>query len=154
MRPSNHPGYIIPQDTAPDDTGTDAIIGLPISQDEIDELLYGENRPTGERLDRLKELAEDLRTRKAGEIGDNDAATLLGSIEQTISSLEAKSRHASEKGMLAGDPLDHRETLSPDSDELDMIEEEDEESVEDDIGVLDEEEWADDDAIDARKGVH
>jgi hypothetical protein len=142
MRPSNHPGYIIPQDTAPDDTGTDAIIGLPISQDEVDELLYSEDRPTEERLDRLRELADDLRTRKAGEIGDNDAATLLGSIEETISSLEAKSRNASEPGMLDGDPLDHRETLSPDSDELDLIEEEDEESVEDDIGADGEDETA------------
>jgi hypothetical protein len=154
MRPSNHPGYIIPQDTAPDDTGTDAIIGLPISQDEVDELLYSEDRPTEERLDRLRELAEGLRTRKAGEIGDNDAATLLGSIEQTISSLETKSRNPGEPGMLDDDPLDHRETLSPDSDELDTIEEEDEDSVEDDIGVLDEEEWAEDDAIDTQKGVH
>jgi hypothetical protein len=135
MRPSNHPGHIIPQDTAPTDAVGDVITGLPISQDEIDELMYGEDRPTEDRLDRLRELADDLRTRQAGEVGDDDAANLLSSIERAISALETKSAFVGEPGMLDEDPLDHRETLAPDSDELDEIEEEDEESVEDDIGA-------------------
>jgi hypothetical protein len=134
MRPSNHPGHIIPQDTALNDAVGDVITGVPISQNEIDELMYGEDRPIEERLDRLRELADDLRARQVGEVGDDDAATLLGAVERAVASLTAKSEYVGEPGMLDEDPLDHRETLSPDSDELEEIEEEDEESVEEDVG--------------------
>lgn len=127
MRPSN-PGHIIPQDTATSDAVGDVITGLPVSQDEIDELTYGEDRPAEERVARLRELADDLRERAAGEMGDDDAASLVASIEQAISTLETKAQYAGEPGMLEEDPLDHRETLAPDSDELEEIEEEDEES--------------------------
>jgi hypothetical protein len=144
---STNPGHIIPQDTATNDSVGDVITGLPISQDEIDELMYGEDRPAEERIGRLRELADDLRVRAAGEIGDDDAATLLGSIERAISTLETKSQYVGEPGMLDEDPLDHRETLAPDSDELEEIEEEDEESVEDDIGTnaFDRDDFEDDD---------
>lgn len=147
MRPSNHPGHIIPQDTAPSDAVGDVITGLPISQNEIDELLYGEDRPAEERLLRLRELSDDLRARAAGEIGDDDAAELLGSVQQAIATLDTKTDFAGEPGMLDDDPLDHRETLSPDSDELEAIEEEDEASVEDDVGALDREGRQDEDDI-------
>lgn len=145
MRPSNHPGRIIPQDTAPSDAVEDVIAGLPISQNEIDELLYGEDRPAEERLDRLRELADDLRARAAGEVGGDDAETLVAEIERTISTLETKTRHAPEPGALDDDPLDHRETLSPDSDELEEIEDED--SIEDDIGADAERYEDEDDAL-------
>ena len=135
---SNNPGHIIPQDTATDDSTGDVITGLPISQDEIDELIYGEDRPADDRIARLRELADDLRERTAGEMSDDDAATLLAALERAISTLETKAKYAGEPGMLDEDPHDHRETLSPDSDELEEIEEEDEESIADDIGSDDE----------------
>ena len=55
------------------------------------------------------------------------------------------------------DPLAHRETLSPDSDELEKIEESDAASFTDGSEplpdeVLDPEEWADDDGFDAWPG--
>lgn len=150
MKPSNHPGHIIPQDTATNDSVGDVITGLPISQDEIDELMYGEDRPAEERIDRLRELADNLRERTAGEIGDDDAATLLAAIERAISVLVTKAQYVGEPGMLDEDPLNHRETLAPDSDELEEIEEEDEESIEDDIGEaeFDRDDFDDDDEDD------
>ena len=58
---------------------------------------------------------------------------------------------------MADDPLNHRETLSPDSDELEAIEEDDEASLSDgseplDDDVLDPEEWSEDDS-DVDRGV-
>jgi hypothetical protein len=55
------------------------------------------------------------------------------------------------------DPLNHRETLSPDSDELEAIEEDDEASLSDgseplEDEVLDPEEWSEDD-LDVNRGV-
>ncbi|HHY48842.1 MAG TPA: hypothetical protein GYA10_03760, partial [Alphaproteobacteria bacterium] len=148
MRPSNHPGHIIPQDTGPNDAGDDVITGLPISQAEIDELTYGEDRPLEERLDRLRELANDLRVRAAGEVADNDAETLIASIERAITALESRADDPGEPGALEEDPLDHRETLAPDSDELAEIEEDDEESIEDDIGEIDEDDERNDERDD------
>ena len=79
--------------------------------------------------------SKQLNAYAAGEIGGDDARTLIASIEAAISTLDSKSHRAAEPGFLDEDPLDHRETLSPDSDELEDIEEEDEESVEDDVGA-------------------
>ena len=132
MRPSNHPGHVLPQDTQPGDANEEVIAGQPVSLNEVDDLLYGEDRPADQRLDRLRELAEEQRNRAAGEIGDDDARSVLGEIERAIATLDA--RNGTAPGMVFDDPHDHRETLSPDSDELGAIEEEDEESVEDDIG--------------------
>ncbi|HQZ11313.1 MAG TPA: hypothetical protein PK286_00375 [Devosia sp.] len=141
---ANHPGRIIPQDTATDDSVADVITSLPISQDEIDELVYGEDRPAGERIERLRDLAADLRERTSGEMGDNDAATLLASVERAIGLLRSKVRFPGDPGMLQEDPRDHRETLSPDSDELEAIEEEDEDSIEADGLAEDDDEGEDD----------
>jgi hypothetical protein len=125
MRPSNHPGHVLPQDTAPGDANEEVIIGQPVSLNEVDDLLYGEDRPADLRLDRLRELADDMRARAAG--------VTLRELERAITTLEARDRDA-RPGMVFDDPLDHRETLAPDSDELEEIEEEDEQSIADDIG--------------------
>ena len=82
----------------------------------------------------MRELAGDLRAFAAGEVDGEDVRTLIASIEEAIGTLETKARFVGEPGMLDEDPLDHRETLSPDSDEYGEIEQGDEESVEDDIG--------------------
>jgi hypothetical protein len=134
MRPTNHPGHILAQDTQPGDANEEVNVGQPVSLNEIEDLLYGDDRPAEHRLDRLRELAEELRVRAAGDIADDDAGAVLQEVERAIATLEAKSQFVGEPGALDEDPLAHRETLSPDSDELEEIEEEDEESVEDDIG--------------------
>jgi hypothetical protein len=139
MRPTNHPGRVLPQDTRPGDAGDEVNVGQPVSLNEVEDLLYGDDRPAEHRLDRLRELAGELRARSAGDIADDDAGAVLAEIERAIATLEAKSRVAGEPGVLDEDPLDHRETLAPDSDELEEIEEEDEESIEEDIGEIEEE---------------
>ncbi len=155
MRPSNHPGRIIPRDTAPGDAMDEVLADLPFSRDEVDDLLFGsDQRPSAERLDRLRELAEHLRVRAAGDFGNGDVASLLGEVEDAIGEIEAGERTGGIQG-IAGDPADHRETLSPDSDELEEIEEEDEESLdglrrldgaeEDEIGQDDEDDEDDED---------
>src|SRR5690606_9366940 len=95
---------------------------------------------------RLRELAEHLRVRAAGDLTDGDPRSLLGEVENAISALESDERRW-EQGM-PEDPADHRETLSPDSDELEEIEEEDEESIEDDIVELDDDEDAEEEGED------
>jgi hypothetical protein len=139
MRPTNHPGHVLPQDTRPGDANDEVNVGQPVSLNEVEDLLYGDDRPAEHRLERLRELAGELRDRAAGDIADDDAGSVLAEIERAIATLEAKSRFVGEPGVLDEDPLDHRETLAPDSDELEEIEEEDEESVEEDIGEIEDE---------------
>lgn len=155
MRASNHPGRILPQDTGPGDAEDEVLPGLAISVGEVQELLYGDDRPVEARIDRLRELAEELRAWATGEVADTDAASLLSEIEWAIGELQAKRGHSSEPGALAVDPLEHRETLAPDSDEREALEDADEESVEDDIGeVLAPGEWEEGDGFDPDRGVH
>jgi hypothetical protein len=139
MRPTNHPGHVLPQDTRPGDANDEVNVGQPVSLTEIEDLLYGYDRPAEHRLERLRELAGELRDRAAGDIADDDVGAVLAEIERAIATLEAKTRFVGEPGALDEDPLDHRETLAPDSDELEEIEEEDEESIEEDIGEIEDE---------------
>ena len=135
MSPTNHPGRIIARDTAPQDGDDEVLAELPFSQDEVDELLYGsDNRPAGERLDRLRELAEHLRERQAGDLGDGDPASLLRVVLTAIGEIEEGGAYGGGNGPSA-DPLDHRETLAPDSDELEAMVVEDDASIEEDIGA-------------------
>jgi hypothetical protein len=171
MRASNHPGRILPQDTAPGDAADEMNTGLAVSQTEVEDLLYGDDRPVAARIDRLRELGEELRTRSAGDIADNDARALYAEIERAISALSTDEDNAGDPDMLDGvmdvDPLDHRETLSPDSDELEEIEEVDLESLDelddddeafgadlDDEDLDDDDDDADDLDGDASNGRH
>jgi len=134
MRPTNHPGHIIARDTDPADGNEEVLSELPFSLEEVNELLYGEDRSADERIERLRELAGHLRQLDAGDLADGDPRSLLTEVEGAISTLETKQGFAGEPGALDDDPLNHRETLAPDSDELEEIEKDDDESVEDDIG--------------------
>lgn len=129
MAASNRPGHILPQDTAPGDANDEVITGQAVSFSEVADLLYGDDRPLEQRIDRLRELGEEVRARASGEIVDDDARGLLDQIEDAIASLEGKSDRPGEPGVLVEDDRDHRETLAPDSDELDEIEREDEASL-------------------------
>jgi hypothetical protein len=155
-----HPGRILPQDIIPEDGGGDMLTAFPVSQAEIEDLLYGEDRPASERVARLTEIADTLRTEEAGDF-DNDASRLLAEIDAAIAritgALDRELGLEADAPTMDGDPLDHRETLSPDSDELEAIEEDDEASLTDgneplDDGVLDPEEWSED-GFDVERGV-
>jgi len=156
-----HPGRVLPQDVAPQDGSGDMMTALPISQAEIEDLLYGDDRPAAERVERLSELADSLRNREPGDFGDNDPGGLLAEIERAIArltgALERDPDLEFDETTMDDDPLNHRETLSPDSDELEAIEDDDEASLSDgseplDDDVLDPEEWSEDDS-DVDRGV-
>lgn len=157
-----HPGRIVPQDLVPDDGSGDSLTALPVSQSEIDDLLYGDDRPEAERLERLRELAGQLRQQEPGDFGDGDPRALVGEIDEAIARLsgdiERDPDMVYDEPSMDGDPLNHRETLSPDSDELEEIEDEDEASLSDDTeplsdDVLDPEEWDDGDGFNVDRGV-
>ena len=97
---------------------------------------------------------------QSGDFGDN-AVRLLTEIEGAIArltgALEPHADGEADDPTMDGDPLNHRETLSPDSDELEAIEEDDEASLTDgseplDDDVLDPEEWSED-GSDVERGV-
>jgi hypothetical protein len=135
-----HPGRIIPQDLVPEDGSGETLTALPFGQAEIDELLYGDDRPPGERIERLQELAAQMRDQEPGDFGGGDTKALLGEIDEAIARLVGNMDRdpdlVFDDVSTDDDPLNHRETLAPDSDELEEIEEEDEESVRDDADPL------------------
>jgi hypothetical protein len=158
---SAHPGRLLAQDVVPEDGGGDMITAQPISQAEVEDLLYGDDRPAAERVERLTELADNLRNQEPSDFGDNDPRRLLAEIEAAIARINAALERDPDvefdEPTIDGDPLDHRETLSPDSDELEAIEEDDEASLTDgseplEDDVLDPEEWSED-GSDVERGV-
>lgn len=157
-----HPGRVLPQDIAPQDGGGEMMTALPFSQAEIDDLLYGDDRPPAERLARLNEIAEHLRGDEPADFGDDDPGRLLAEIDRATARITGSldrdpDAEATDEPTMSDDPLNHRETLSPDSDELEAIEEDDEASLTDgseplEDEVLDPEEWSEDN-FDVERGV-
>jgi len=157
----DHPGRIMPQDLLPQDGGGDMLTALPISQAEIDELLYGDDRPPQERIARLQELAAQMHEQEPGDFGDGDPRALLLEIDEAVARLSGDLDRdpdlAFDEVSTDDDPLNHRETLSPDSDELEEIEDDDTASLSDGAepladDVLNPEEWSDD-GFDPNRGV-
>ncbi|MDF2799470.1 MAG: hypothetical protein K0R85_2214 [Devosia sp.] len=143
--PTNHPGSILPQDTEPADAVDEVIVGQPISQDEVDDLLYGEDRPAGERVDR-DPLLDEI---------DRAIAELSGSLSDADDEFD----YGNATGVLAQDPDDHLDALSPDdvdgraaitgeAADIDPLDDD-----EDEPEPLDEAEWEEDDGFDPEKGV-
>jgi hypothetical protein len=79
----------------------------------------------------------------------------IAEIDQRIAELQGDENLGETAGTIDVDPLAHRETLAPDSDELEAIEEEDEASLDEEDEWLDEEEEAEDEdqAADYRDAV-
>jgi hypothetical protein len=157
-----HPGRVLPQDVVTPDGGGDMMTALPVSQSEVEELLYGDDRPASERIERLQELAAQLRDKQPADFGDNDPGALLGEIDAAIARLSEGFERELDvefgEPTMDDDPLDHRETLSPDSDELEEIEDDDTASLSDgseplDDDVLDPEEWSEGDGVNVDRGV-
>lgn len=163
---NGHPGRILPQDVTAQDGWGEMLTALPISQAEIEELLYGDDRPPDERIQRLQELAGQLRDDIPGDLGDGDGlpdtSALLLEIDEAVARLQGDVNRdpdlAFDDVSADDDPLNHRETLSPDSDELEEIEEDDEASLTDGSEplpdeVLDPAEWDDGDGVNVDRGV-
>ena len=121
------------QDTRNDGDGEQVIIAQPLSQAEIDELLYSDEFPREERLARLRQVRLDLSEQEASDFGSDDPGALLGMVNGAIAALESDVGESMDAASVDHNPEDHRETLSPDSDELEAIEEADEASLSDDI---------------------
>lgn len=129
------------QDTRNDGDGEQVLIAQPLSQAEIDELLYSDEFPREERLARLRQVRLELSEQEASDFGSDDPGSLLGVVNEAIAALEDGVGESMDASSVDHNPEDHRETLSPDSDELDAIEQADEESLSDDVvenDVLDE----------------
>lgn len=130
-----HPGRVLPQDLVSPDGSGDMLTALPVSQSEIEELLYGDDRPVSERIGRLRELSAQLRDQEPGDFGDNDPGALANEMDEAVARLTGDFDRdlgvVSDAPTMDDDPLNHRETLSPDSDELEEIEEDDEASLTD-----------------------
>lgn len=143
MTPTNYRDDVLPQDTAENDSTIDIgpATSQPLSEAEIDDLLYGEGRTTEERLELLRALRDDLLDREGGDFGEGDPGDLVAEIDARISELE-NDEETGEAGVYDTDPLAHRETLAPDSDELEDLDEDEEDSLDEEDEWLDAEERA------------
>lgn len=119
--PQNHGhGTLLPQETNFDNADQPGI-AQPVSQTEVEELLYGDDRPVDERLARLREMREEIAIRESGDWGDEDPAALLEEIDRAILALDADLDQADETEdyvtltpVLERNPDDHLDALSPD----------------------------------------
>jgi hypothetical protein len=154
---------IIAQDDHFGDENEPSGLDQPISPAEIDDLLYNEDLGVEERLTQLRRYRADLGADRNADFGGGDTRVLLDQIAGAIAELEGDSEAATGEGDLDSDPLDHRETLAPDDDDLLDLEALDGDEDEDDLiadeetdleRVLDPREWdADHDGFDSEKGV-
>jgi hypothetical protein len=121
---------VVSQDNRNNGDGEQVLINQPMSQSEIDELLYSDVFSRDERLARLREIREELSDQEASDFGSDDPGALLGQVIEAIAALEGDLGESMDPASVDHNPEDHRETLSPDSDELEAIEAADEASLE------------------------
>ncbi|HTO28834.1 MAG TPA: hypothetical protein VL017_09615 [Devosia sp.] len=144
----DHHGTVVPQDTNFDNADQPGI-AQPYTQSEVEELLYGGDRPASERLALLRELRNESAIRESGDWGDQDPAAMLDEIDRAIDELSATIANADDNGDFAGlattfdnDPADRLDTLSPDDEETRQAIEGDEAFFDDeDDESLEEETW-------------
>ncbi len=160
----DHHGTMVPQDTNFDNADQPGI-AQPYSQTEIEDLLYGDDRPASERLARLRELRDEAAVRESGDWGDQDPAAMLEEIDRAIDELSATMANSDEMDdAYAGletsydnDPDDRLDALSPDDVDARHAIESDEDfydEEEDELTPLDEAEWDEGDDFRPEKGVH
>lgn len=127
---------------------------LHVTQDDIDELLFSGQWSVEERLARLEQLRSELLGLSTPEAGGNDPRDMIGAINEAIRRLGSGEEVGPDPLLVDHDPLWHRETLAPDSDELADLQALDTAEEDDDLGhPLDEKEWIDGDGFDPEKGV-
>lgn len=111
-----HEGRVIPVDQAMGDDANPMAALMPISIDEVNDYLYDESRPAEERLDRLREIRDELSGLDASDTM-GDVHSLRGEIERAIATLEDSDRSAPEDAATSFDPSDHIEAQSPDDED-------------------------------------
>lgn len=162
MAQMHHRGTLVPQETN-FDNADQAGIAQPYSQSEIEDLLYGDDRPVNERLARLREMRDEEATRESGDWGDQDPAAMLSEIDRAIEELsgdrEASDANFGIEDVVLDDPANHSHALSPD--DVDALRElsgeglDDEEEAfyeEDEDGPADDDHWAGSEEF--RRDVH
>jgi hypothetical protein len=122
-QPNPRHGTILPQSNGFDGSEDSPGIAQPISQSEIEDLLYNDERPVDERIDRLRELRDEAAIRASGDNG-SDAWILLRELENALDLLiqdeeaaDGNSEFAVFDAAYEVDPADHLEALSPDDED-------------------------------------
>ena len=160
----DHHGNMVPQETNFDNADQPGI-AQPYTQSEVEELLYGDDRPASERLERLHELRAESAIRESGDWGDQDPAAMLDELDRAIDELSATIANADDGDDYAGlapsfdnDPADRLDALAPDDvDARHAIESDDEffdDEDEDELTPLDATEWDEGDEFKPERGVH
>ena len=163
MSQIHHRGTLVPQEINFDNADQPGI-SQPYSQAEVEELLFGDDRPVAERLERLREIRSELANRESADWGDEDPAALLGEVDRAIDALGTDEDNADETDdyanlssalvqdptldSLAPDDIDAREAIASEDEDIHLDDEEDE------PGILDETEWDDGDDFKPERGVH
>lgn len=111
-----HEGRVIPVDQAMGDDANPLAALMPMSLDEINDYLYDESRSAGERLDRLREIRDQLAGLDASDTM-GDVHTLRGEIDKAIATLQDSDRSAPDDAATSFDPGDHIEAQSPDDED-------------------------------------
>jgi hypothetical protein len=158
----DHHGTMVPQDTNFDNADQPGI-AQPYTQAEIEDLLYGDDRPAAERLARLRELRDESSIRESGDWGDQDPASMLDELDRAIDELSATIANSDDNEDYAGlatnfdnDPSDRLDSLSPDDIDARHAIASDEAfgDDEDDLGSVGNAEWDEGDDFRPERGVH
>jgi hypothetical protein len=122
-QPNPRHGTILPQNTGFDAGDDSPGTAQPISQSEIEELLYNDERPVDERIERLRALRDEAAIRASGDT-DRDARVLLRELDNALDTLVRDEEAADDNSEFAAfdaayeiDPADHLEALSPDDED-------------------------------------
>ena len=144
MSSNHHFSGLIAEDTPAGNDGDTPGFAQPVSQTEIEELLYGDSWPAAERLERLQAIRGELFDLEGPDFGDNDPLSLMRAVDDAIARLSGVEGEGMDPTSVDHDADAHRETLSPDSDELEAIEEDDAASLtEDEETAIDKSQWID-----------
>lgn len=146
---------LIGQDDTVGNDGDTPGFAAPIGPGEIEELLYNEEWTATARIERLKEMRTQLAGLESPDFGDDDPRTLIRQIDGALAQLQTLAGEGMDPSSMDLDPAAHRETLSPDSDELLDLEALDEASLADEGETPDDEidkrEWIDGLDLDDKK---
>ncbi|MBU1334688.1 MAG: hypothetical protein KJ944_16515 [Alphaproteobacteria bacterium] len=158
----DHRGTMVPQDTNFDNADQPGI-AQPYTQSEVEELLYGDDRPASERLARLRELRDESAIRESGDWGGQDPAAMLDELDRAIDELSAMIANGDDGEAYAGlatnfdnDPADRLDALSPDDEDGRHAIEGDDEVLdeEDEAALLEEPQWDGGDEFRTDKDFH
>lgn len=109
---------LIGQDDTVGNDGDTPGFAAPIGPGEVEELLYNEEWTATARIERLLEMRAQLAGLESPDFGDNDPKDLIRQIDAALGQLRNLDGEGMDPSTMDLDPSAHRETLSPDSDEL------------------------------------